>query len=611
MAKKTKDSNLSLEERLEQALIPNWDEPYKLPPNWCWIKLSALSSIISKGTTPTGGKSAYVNEGVHFLRIENINDDGTISHDNIACVTEEMHTGFLKRSILQERDVLVSIAGTLGKTGLVRDIDLPLNTNQAIAFVRLNSETINESYIKSAIDSPVMQKFLLGKTKVTSIPNLTLEIIGDCPIPLAPFNEQQRIVACIESFFAKLDEAKEKAQEVVDGFETRKAAILHKAFSGELTAKWREENGEKYSDWKFSMLGNHLYPMRTQKPSGEVFRYIDIDSIDNINQCVREPKIISVKEAPSRASRAVKIGSVLFSMVRPYLKNIALISEDLTDCIASTGFYVCDCKTDLLPQYLYELLRSDDAINYLMQFMKGDNSPSIRKDDLLEMVIAMPSILEQMEIVRILKELISKEQQAKDSAASVIEQIDTMKKAILARAFRGELGTNDPSEESAIVLVKSILSRDTKSTADRSNSNTHYLSTQKSNQTRYRVKGSGFGRTRSSIVGSKGMAMSKQTIGKALFAIQGVHQWKPNTNAHVVAGVRPIKTPVKKQIVSRGKTVHEREILKVLCESVETPVHIGKLITVGSKWTDKMDAIRSLEKSGVIVRISKDKFKIK
>ena len=111
-----------------------------------------------------------------------------------------------------------------------------------------------------------------------------------------------------------------------------------------------------------------------------------------------------------------------------------------------------------MPQYLYELLRSDDAINYLMQFMKGDNSPSIRKDDLLEMVIAMPSILEQMEIVRILKELISKEQQAKESAASVIEQIDTMKKAILARAFRGELGTNDPSEESAIELLKRVLS---------------------------------------------------------------------------------------------------------------------------------------------------------
>ena len=63
------------------------------------------------------------------------------------------------------------------------------------------------------------------------------------PVPLPPLVEQQRIVDRIESLFSKLDGAKEKAQNVVDGFETRKAAILHKAFIGELTAKWREGHG--------------------------------------------------------------------------------------------------------------------------------------------------------------------------------------------------------------------------------------------------------------------------------------------------------------------------------------------------------------------------------
>ena len=183
---KKKESTLTPEEKLAQALVPVEEQPYKVPENWCWAKLSALSTLISKGTTPTGGKNAYVSEGVHFLRVENINDDGTISHDNIACVTEQMHTGFLKRSVLENRDVLVSIAGTLGKTGIVRDIDLPLNTNQAVAFVRLKTEDVNERYIKGVIDNPITQELLLGKTKVTSIPNLTLEIIGDCLIPLAP-----------------------------------------------------------------------------------------------------------------------------------------------------------------------------------------------------------------------------------------------------------------------------------------------------------------------------------------------------------------------------------------------------------------------------------------
>lgn len=205
---------------LEKALVPLEEQPYEVPENWCWIKLGVISSIISKGTTPKGGKSAYVDEGIDFLRVENINDDGTICHDDMMHVTEETHTGFLKRSILEENDILVSIAGTLGKTAIVKNDDLPLNTNQAVAFVRLKDNgEVSREYIRYAIDTPVIQNMLLSKTKVTAIPNLTLEIISECLIPFPPLAEQQRIVEQIESLFSKLDEAKEKAQEVIDGYE--------------------------------------------------------------------------------------------------------------------------------------------------------------------------------------------------------------------------------------------------------------------------------------------------------------------------------------------------------------------------------------------------------
>ena len=72
---------------------------------------------------------------------------------------------------------------------------------------------------------------------------------------LPELNEQRRVVGKIESLFAKLDEAKEKAQAVVDSFETRKAAILHKAFTGELTAKWREEHGVGMDSWEKKSVG--------------------------------------------------------------------------------------------------------------------------------------------------------------------------------------------------------------------------------------------------------------------------------------------------------------------------------------------------------------------
>ena len=89
-------------------------------------------------------------------------------------------------------------------------------------------------------------------------PQITRQSLVEVLFPLPPLSEQQRIVNRIEYMFAKLDEAKEKAQIVVDSFETRKAAILHQAFTGKLTAKWRKENGVSDDSWKEKKLEDVL-----------------------------------------------------------------------------------------------------------------------------------------------------------------------------------------------------------------------------------------------------------------------------------------------------------------------------------------------------------------
>ena len=244
MVKSKKGQMISVNDQLSKMLTFKENELFSLPDNWCWVSLSTLAHIISKGTTPTGGKQAYLDEGIDFLRVENINDDGTLSHEKIAYISQDMHLGFLKRSVLETDDILISIAGTLGKTGIVREIDLPMNTNQAIAFVRLHKEFISPKYIKYCIDNPIIQKKLLSQTKVTAIPNLTLEIISNCPIPLAPLSEQNRIVECLEKLFGKLDEAQQKietvsgtndnSKSVIGKIELMRNAILIHAFSGKL-----------------------------------------------------------------------------------------------------------------------------------------------------------------------------------------------------------------------------------------------------------------------------------------------------------------------------------------------------------------------------------------
>ena len=88
---------------------------------------------------------------------------------------------------------------------------------------------------------------------------------------------------------------------------------------------------------------------------------------------------------------------------------------------------------------------------------KGAAQPNLNTDIIGSIEIDIPSGSEQDEIVRLLEDILTKEQQAKETAEAVLEQIDTMKKSILARAFRGELGTNDPAEESAVEFLKASL----------------------------------------------------------------------------------------------------------------------------------------------------------
>ena len=181
-----------------------------LPENWIKIRLSSISEIITKGTTPRGGRIAYSQSGIGFLRAENIAGYDKLNLSNLNYIDEESHNNYLKRSILKENDILITIAGTLGRTGIVPQQALPLNTNQAVAIIRLvDKNIINVKYLVYAINSPQIKDDLLDKSVDVAIPNLSLENIADCNIPFPPFAEQKRIVTAIEEAFSKLDKISE------------------------------------------------------------------------------------------------------------------------------------------------------------------------------------------------------------------------------------------------------------------------------------------------------------------------------------------------------------------------------------------------------------------
>ena len=189
------------------------EKPFDIPYSWEWCRMLSLTTLITKGTTPRGGNVAYLDSGIGFLRAENIDGIDKLNLKYLKYIDNETNNGYLKRSKLKENDILITIAGSLGRTAIVRKEDLPLNANQAICLCRfVDIRVIDLLYVLFALNAPVIQAHLLKSSKVTAIPNLTLEIISETIIPLPPLAEQKRIVAKIEEFFAVLDGIKESLE---------------------------------------------------------------------------------------------------------------------------------------------------------------------------------------------------------------------------------------------------------------------------------------------------------------------------------------------------------------------------------------------------------------
>lgn len=213
-------------------LLPNTS-----PIHWEVKKLGEICEIISKGTTPKGGKNVYKDSGILFLRAENIQENGIVNLENVKFIDKNIHDNVLKRSKLYNGDLLITIAGTLGRCAVYNN-DIEANTNQAVCFVRLN-KTYKKyaNFIQKFISLQSTKSQLLNQAKITAIPNLTLEIIKNLPIPLPPLSEQNLIVAEIDRRFAIVDKTLNLIDKSIQNAKNLKQSILKKAFSGELRSE--------------------------------------------------------------------------------------------------------------------------------------------------------------------------------------------------------------------------------------------------------------------------------------------------------------------------------------------------------------------------------------
>lgn len=430
MAKKTKDSNLSIEERLEQALIPNWDEPYKLPPNWCWVNLQSVLQHQS-------GNSKLIKGKLESEKKEGLYDAYSASGQDVYTESYEHEGDAIIVSAVGARCGKAFLAK--GKWSAIANTHI-IYTNDKLIDIRYLYYVLNDEFwwIKRGNAQP----FIVVNESLSK------------PFALPPLKEQHRIVSRIEYLFAKLDEAKKRAQEVIDEFEIRKAAILYKAFSGELTAKWRDENridNYSYAKKRFDEVAiiksNLVDPAEYQD-----YPHIAPDNIEKKTGVLLEYHTIAEDGVKSGKHRFYP-GQILYSKIRPNLSKVVVVDFD---GLCSADMYPIEAIGDT--KCLWYFMLSENFLEQASSAGSRSVLPKINQKELSALTVTIPdSIEEQKEIANIIDSLLAKEYQVKETAEVVVEQIDTMKKAILARAFRGELGTNDPTEESALELLKRVL----------------------------------------------------------------------------------------------------------------------------------------------------------
>ena len=273
----------------------------------------------------------------------------------------------------------------------------------------------------------ILSSFFVKSMKITGsgregLPKYNLEKMF---LPLPPLNEQDKIIDEVDNYFEFINMLESGEDNLIKLITNTKNKILDLAIHGKLVPQDPNDEpasellkrinpkavitcdnpqyGKLPSGWCLTE-GKYLYkPMKSAKPKGLAFNYIDIDSIDNTKQRIDSVKVVKTENAPSRASRYTQKGDIVFSMVRPYLKNIAMIPDN--DCIASTGFYVCSPSDVAVDKYCYYLMISDYTVNGLNQYMKGDNSPSINKGDIDSWLFPIPPLQEQHRIVAKIEEL--------------------------------------------------------------------------------------------------------------------------------------------------------------------------------------------------------------
>ncbi|MDC2600963.1 restriction endonuclease subunit S [Bacteroides ovatus] len=428
--------------------------PFEIPKGWEWCRLGEISTYAQ---TKRKINASNADSQLWGLDLEDIEKGGRLL--NIKTVGERKAIG--DKTVFNRGDILYSKL----RPYLLKILVAPeggICTPEIIPFTCYGN--ICKDYIVSFLKSPYVDDYINSATFGVKMPRVSTETMTSLLVPLPPLSEQFRIDTKAKELMPYIDEygkAQDKlnklneelsysirksilqeaiqgklvpqiaeegtAQELLEQIKTEKQKLVKEGklkkstlatsviFRGD-DNKYYEQIGKKCLDiteqipfdlpesWSWARGMSVFMPMESTKPLSD-FVYIDVDAVNNRLNIIDNPKKVRFENAPSRATRKLHKNDLLFSMVRPYLKNIALVDDIYIDAIASTGFYVITPSLGYYPVFLFYLMLSNYVVDGLNAFMKGDNSPSINNCHIEDYLYPLPPIEEQKRIVNKIEQL--------------------------------------------------------------------------------------------------------------------------------------------------------------------------------------------------------------
>ena len=433
--------------------------PFEVPKGWEWERIGNLFETTSGSTPLSRNPDYYQNGSINWVRTTDLNN-GVLCKTEIQ-ITKKACSDY-NLTILPQNSVCIAMYGGAGTIGKHSILQFDTTINQSVCAIKPNGYC-NMDYLHTFIEyqRPYWMDFAAGSRKD---PNINQLIIKHCLLPIPPQKEQTRIVerlSILHPYITQYGECQIKLdyinKEILDKF---KKSILQEAIQGKLVPQIAEEDtaqellkqikAEKQKLVKegklkksalndsfifkgddnkyYEQVGKHcediteeipfelpaswnwtrgkivFMPMESTKPTSD-FIYIDVDAVNNKLNIIDNAKQMSIDNAPCRATRKLHQNDILFSMVRPYLRNIALVDDTYKSAIASTGFYVITPGIVYFPKFLFYLMLSNYVVDGLNTFMKGDNSPSINNSHIENYLYPLPPFKEQQRIVAQIEKL--------------------------------------------------------------------------------------------------------------------------------------------------------------------------------------------------------------